>query len=118
MPPSRTDSTTPSGVTYIMQRKLGSFIEAWGNTVVGFGINFTANWFLLPLVGAKLTLGTNFLLGLAYTLISVARQYVIRRYFNGLKAGWNVESKVGKEVGPVPVRAGGVSSEVSGSAGG
>lgn len=77
-----------------MQTKLGSFVEAWGNVVVGFAINFTANWFLLPLVGAQLTLLNNFLLGLAFTVISVARSYLIRRYFNGLKFTWNVESKL------------------------
>lgn len=72
------------------QSKLGSFVEAWGNVAIGFGINFTANWFLLPLFGfSNLTLGKNFVLGLAYTVISVVRSYVIRRYFNGLKFYWN-----------------------------
>lgn len=74
-----------------MQTKLGSFVEAWGNVGIGFAINFTANWFLLPLVGAHLTLANNFALGLAYTLISVIRTYVIRRWFNGMIFG-NVSS--------------------------
>lgn len=86
-----------------MQTKVGSFIEAWGNTIIGFVINYTANWFLLPLVGAHLSLWSNFVLGLVYTLISVARQYVMRRWFNGIKARWNVESKLEKEVAPVQI---------------
>lgn len=65
------------------QTKLGSFIEACMNVAIGFGINFTANMLILPLFGFKtLTLETNLLIGMAYTVISVVRSYVIRRWFN------------------------------------
>jgi hypothetical protein len=71
-----------------MQTKLGSFIEAWANIAVGFGVNFAANMLILPLFGFKgLTLSKNLVIGLLYTLISLARQYVLRRWFNGLKFG-------------------------------
>lgn len=70
------------------QTKLGSIAEAWANIAVGFGVNFAANWFILPLFGFHaLTLSANFEIGLLYTLISLARQYVLRRWFNGLKFG-------------------------------
>lgn len=69
-----------------MQTKIGSFIEAWGNVAVGFVINFTANLVILPLFGFNnLTIGKNLIIGLLYTVISVARSYVIRRWFNGFK---------------------------------
>ena len=65
------------------QTKLGSFIEAWVNVFIGFWINFAANLAILPMFGFEgLTLATNFYIGLAYTLVSVARSYVIRRWFN------------------------------------
>lgn len=65
------------------QTKLGSFVEAWVNVFIGFWINFTANMLILPLFGfTSLTLKTNFLIGAAYTVISVVRSYVIRRWFN------------------------------------
>ena len=65
------------------QTKLGSFIEAWVNVFIGFWINFAANLVILPLFGFEgLTLATNFYIGLAYTVVSVARSYVIRRWFN------------------------------------
>jgi hypothetical protein len=65
------------------QTKLGSFIEASVNMLIGFGINFTANMMILPAFGfSALTLSTNFYIGLAYTVISIVRQYVIRRWFN------------------------------------
>lgn len=66
------------------QSKRGSLIEALINTAIGFGINFTANLVILPLFGFdSLTLETNLYIGLAYTAISVARSYVVRRWFNG-----------------------------------
>lgn len=65
------------------QTKLGSFIEAWVNVFIGFWINFAANLVILPMFGFEgLTLSTNFYIGLAYTVVSVARSYVIRRWFN------------------------------------
>lgn len=67
----------------VSQTKLGSFVEAWVNVLIGFTINFVANMLILPLFGfTSLTLATNFLIGLIYTVISVARSYVIRRWFN------------------------------------
>jgi hypothetical protein len=71
-----------------MQTKLGSIAEAWANITVGFSINYAANMLILPLFGFKtLTALTNFEIGLLYTVISLARSYVLRRWFNGLKFG-------------------------------
>lgn len=70
-------------VEIVDQTRLGSFVEAWVNVFIGFWINFTANMLILPLFGfTSLTIGTNFLIGMVYTVISVARSYVIRRWFN------------------------------------
>lgn len=70
------------------QTKLGSFVEAWANIFVGFAINFTANLVILPRFGfANLTAEKAFGIGLVFTAISLARSYVLRRWFNGLKFG-------------------------------
>lgn len=70
------------------QTKLGSFAEAWANIAIGFTINYFANLLILPLFGfTSLTAGKNFLIGVLYTFISLARSYVLRRWFNGLKFG-------------------------------
>ena len=70
------------------QTKLGSFVEAWANIAIGFAINFFANMVILPMFGfASLTAGKNFCIGVLYTFISLARSYVLRRWFNGLKFG-------------------------------
>lgn len=58
-----------------------AIIEAWTNIIIGFAINYVANLFILPLVGASFTLTENFLMGWVYTAISILRQYAIRRWF-------------------------------------
>ena len=64
------------------QSRLGSFIEAWINVLIGFGINFIANLLIFPLFGFHITLSENLLMGFLYTGISVARSYCVRRWFN------------------------------------
>lgn len=64
------------------QTRLGSFIEAWINVLIGFGINFVANLLILPLIGFHISMSQNLFIGVLYTFVSVARSYVIRRWFN------------------------------------
>lgn len=64
------------------QTRLGSFIEAWINVILGFCINFCANLLILPLIGFHISVSQNLFIGVLYTLISVARSYVVRRWFN------------------------------------
>jgi hypothetical protein len=71
----------------VSQTQAGSFVEAWANIAVGFGINFTANLYLLPLFGLKVTPATAFSIGIVFTLISLARSYILRRWFTGLRFG-------------------------------
>ena len=66
----------------------GSLAEATANIAVGFGVNFTANLLILPLFGfTSLSVSKNLAIGLLYTVISLVRSYVLRRWFNGLKFG-------------------------------
>ena len=64
------------------QTKLGSFYEACINVAIGFWINFIANLVILPLFGFNITLVDNLYIGLLYTIVSVARSYVVHRWFN------------------------------------
>jgi len=64
------------------QTRLGSFIEAIINVIIGFAINYTANMLIFPMFGFHITPGANFLMGCIYTVISVVRSYTIRRWFN------------------------------------
>jgi hypothetical protein len=66
----------------VNQSRLGSLYEALINVVIGFVINYLANFVILPLYGFHITPSQNFTMGLLYTGISIARSYVIRRWFN------------------------------------
>ena len=66
-----------------MQTKAKSFIESLTNIAIGWTINFIANMILLPLFGFDISVKQNIALGTLYTLISLARHYCIRRWFNG-----------------------------------
>ena len=72
------------------QSRLGSFYEACINILIGFAINFIANLWLIPVFvmgndgqPAHVNLVANWWMGCVYTGISLIRQYVIRRWFNG-----------------------------------
>jgi len=73
--------------TAMTQTVKGSIVEAWANIAVGFSINYCANLLIFPLFGMHISPGNNFLMGMMYTMISLARSYVLRRWFNGLKFG-------------------------------
>jgi hypothetical protein len=64
------------------QTRLGSFIEAWINVLIGFSINWVMNMLILPLYGFQVTGGQAFSMGLIFTVVSVARSYAVRRWFN------------------------------------
>lgn len=75
------------------QTWLGSIVEAKANILIGFAINWTANMLFLPLFGFDtLTAAKAFVIGLVFTVISMLRQLIIRRWFNGMKFG-NMEGK-------------------------
>ena len=64
------------------QSRLGSFVEAVVNVVIGFTINWVANLVILPMFGFHVTGAQAFHMGLWFTAISVVRSYAIRRWFN------------------------------------
>jgi hypothetical protein len=66
----------------VNQSRLGSLYEVLINVVIGFSINYVANFLIMPLYDFHITAGQSFTMGLLYTGISIARSYVIRRWFN------------------------------------
>lgn len=65
------------------QTRKGSLLEAATNIAIGFTINWCLNMAILPHFGwHSLTGWIAFKVGLVFTVISIVRQYVIRRYFN------------------------------------
>jgi hypothetical protein len=65
------------------QSRLSSLYEALINIAIGYSVNFFANLVLLPIYfHIEVDLITNLLVGIPYTLVSIMRQYAIRRWFN------------------------------------
>lgn len=63
-------------------------METLTNVVIGFAINLVANVLILPTVlGVPVNLHELGIIGLLFTVVSVARSYVLRRVFNG-KTPW------------------------------
>ncbi len=66
----------------MQQSKLDSLIEALLSTFIGFVVSFTANLILMPMLGIPVSLSQNFILTVAFTFVSVARSYLVRRFAN------------------------------------
>ena len=66
----------------MQQSKLDSLIEALLSTFTGFIVSFTANLILMPMLGIPVSLSQNFILTVAFTFVSVARSYLVRRFAN------------------------------------
>lgn len=65
-----------------MQHKRHSLAESLTNVAVGYGVALVSQIALFPWFDVHLTLSDNLWLGLWFTMISVARSYVLRRVFN------------------------------------
>lgn len=66
------------------QHRLDSVMEAVCNCAVGLAIAMVANAIFIPMAtGHPLHAAENGALGVIYTIISLARQYAIRRMLNG-----------------------------------
>lgn len=68
-----------------MQSKRNSAFEAVTNVAIGYLVSVLANVLILPLFGYNVTIGDSFAIGLAFTLVSLVRSYLLRRAFNCLE---------------------------------
>ncbi len=64
-----------------MQTKAKSLQEAIVNTLVGLLFNFVINLYAMPLFGVEMSLTQNFGVVIMFTVLSVLRNYVVRRFF-------------------------------------
>ncbi|QQV91554.1 hypothetical protein Peternella1_18 [Winogradskyella phage Peternella_1] len=65
-----------------MQSKKQSFTEALSNTAVGFIVSYISTFLIFPLVGFTSSPGKNLIITCYFTIVSILRGYVIRRWFN------------------------------------
>jgi hypothetical protein len=64
------------------QSRIGSFIESCMNIAIGYGIALLSQLTIFSLYDIHISLSTNLWIGLWFTVISLVRSYVIRRWFN------------------------------------
>ena len=64
------------------QSRLGSLIESLMNIAIGYGVALLSQLALFPLFDIDIPLSSNLWIGAWFTLISLVRSYVIRRWFN------------------------------------
>jgi len=68
-----------------MQSKRNSAFEAATNVAIGYLVSVLANVLILPVFGYNVTIGDSFAIGLAFTVVSLLRSYLLRRVFNWLE---------------------------------
>lgn len=69
-------------VVVLMQSKKESFIETLTSVFVGWLIGVILNMLVLPLFDYNITVVDSLWVSLIFTVVSVIRGYVIRRFFN------------------------------------
>lgn len=67
-----------------MQTKRGSFLEAVINTVIGYIFTLAFSPIIYKIAGIKMSRATMGFVVFMFTIISVIRSYLIRRFFNKL----------------------------------
>ncbi|WP_242136982.1 hypothetical protein [Sphingomonas sp. TREG-RG-20F-R18-01] len=65
------------------QSRADSMMEAVTNTAIGYLITLLASAWIYPLFGIVLSFAAMNGVVMLFTIVSVARQYVLRRIFNG-----------------------------------
>lgn len=65
-----------------MQTKLQSLYESFINIFIGYIVALVSQLLVFPLFDINVSFADNLLIGLYFTIISLARSYIIRRYFN------------------------------------
>jgi hypothetical protein len=64
------------------QSRKHSLIEAIVNVLIGYGVALAAQLVIFPLFGIHVSLQDNIVIGLLFTVVSIARSYCVRRLFN------------------------------------
>lgn len=64
-----------------MQSKTHSIIESVVNVLIGYFVALASQLIIFPMFGIYVTIKDNMFIGLWFTVISIARSYVLRRIF-------------------------------------
>jgi hypothetical protein len=65
-----------------MQSRIQSMLEGWANVAIGYVVALLSQLAIFPLFGIHTPFTDNLLIGGYFTIISLARSYVVRCLFN------------------------------------
>ena len=67
------------------QSRAMSLVESVANVVVGYGVAVVTQILIFPIFGLHTTLAQNLIMGLAFSVVSIARSFVLRRVFEAIR---------------------------------
>jgi hypothetical protein len=67
------------------QSRLMSLVESGTNVAVGFAVALATQFVVFPLFGLHASAREHVMIGLAFTFVSLARSYALRRLFERLR---------------------------------
>ena len=67
------------------QSRTMSFVESIANVTVGYGVAVVTQILIFPVFGLHTTLAQNLKMGAVFTVVSIARSYLLRRLFERLR---------------------------------
>ena len=66
------------------QTRWMSFVESVANVLVGYGVAVLTQMLVFPLFGMRASVSDNLLIGVIFTVVSLARSFTLRRVFEVL----------------------------------
>jgi len=85
------------------QSRLMSLAEAITNVAVGYGVAVVTQILIFPIFGLHTSLGQNLAMGGIFTIVSLARSFLLRRVFEAVRVA-NRSGGRGGHGGPAPPR--------------
>ncbi len=73
-----------------VQSRSASLLESGANVLVGYLVALAAQALIFPVFGIHTTLAEDSAIAAAFTLVSLARSYLLRRVFERLGSGWGM----------------------------
>lgn len=69
----------------LKQSRRASLIETVLNTALGYGVALASQIIVFPWFGINIPFSSNIAIGLIFTVVSIARGFVLRRFFESLR---------------------------------
>ena len=67
------------------QTRWMSFVESVANVLVGYGVAVLTQMLVFPLFGLRASVSDNLVIGVIFTVVSLARSFTLRRVFESLR---------------------------------